>query len=225
VVGAEGPGAIYRLDRGRGHRPWVPGGGRPLAESPYGVVTDVMAEDPAGHRSLSAPTPQVAAFLSAAYQFDDVQVATRGARRSVRCWTVQAGPLQLFWFTIGRRTLWAGCSGWCRPPWPEPPGGWACWIFPPAGCCQGSAPGAVPATDAASRTAGTICTPSSWPTPPSTVMISARCERCSHRSVGFGLGSVPARPSWSTSPRRSSRQLPGGYAIDRRGTRPGAASG
>jgi hypothetical protein len=36
------------------------------------VVTDVMAEDPAGHRSLYAPTPQVAAFLSAAYQFDDV---------------------------------------------------------------------------------------------------------------------------------------------------------
>jgi hypothetical protein len=35
--------------------------------SPYGVVTDVMVEDPACHRTLYAPTPQLAEFLSAAY--------------------------------------------------------------------------------------------------------------------------------------------------------------
>jgi hypothetical protein len=32
--------------------------------SPYGVVTDVMVEDPAGHRTLYAPTPQLAEFLA-----------------------------------------------------------------------------------------------------------------------------------------------------------------
>ena len=72
--------------------------------SPFGMVTDVMAEDPAGHRTLYAPTPQLAAFLTAAYRFDDVQVAPCSARRSGRRWTVQAGPLQLS-FTVGRRTL------------------------------------------------------------------------------------------------------------------------
>jgi hypothetical protein len=36
------------------------------------VVTDVMVEDPAGHRTLYAPTPQLAGFLSAAYRFHDV---------------------------------------------------------------------------------------------------------------------------------------------------------
>jgi hypothetical protein len=72
--------------------------------SPYGMVTDVMAEDPAGHRTLYAPTPQLAALLAAAYRFHDVQIVACSARRAGPCWTVQAGPLQLS-FTIGRRTL------------------------------------------------------------------------------------------------------------------------
>jgi hypothetical protein len=67
-------------------------------------VTDVMAEDPTGHRTLYAPTAQLAAFLTAAYRFDDVQVVPCSARLAGPCWTVQAGPLQLS-FTIGRRTL------------------------------------------------------------------------------------------------------------------------
>ena len=72
--------------------------------SPYGAVTDVMVEDPAGHRTLYAPTPQLAEFLTAAYGFHDVQVARCRARRSGPCWTIQAGPLQI-WFAIGRRNL------------------------------------------------------------------------------------------------------------------------
>jgi hypothetical protein len=60
--------------------------------SPYGVVTDVMVEDPAGHRTLCAPTPQLAESLTAAYRFHDVQVAPCRVRRSGRCWRVQAGP-------------------------------------------------------------------------------------------------------------------------------------
>jgi hypothetical protein len=67
------------------------------------VVTDAMAEDPAGHRTLYAPMPQLAAFLGAAYRFDDVRVVACDARRSGRGWAVQAGPLRV-WFTVGRRT-------------------------------------------------------------------------------------------------------------------------
>jgi hypothetical protein len=89
--------------------------------SPYGAVTDVMVEDPAGHRTLYAPTPQLAEFLSAAYGFHDIQVATCSARRSGPCWTVQTGPLQLS-FTIGRRNLlgwllWAMPAALARTPW------------------------------------------------------------------------------------------------------------
>jgi hypothetical protein len=89
--------------------------------SPYGAVTDVMVEDPAGHCTLYAPTPQLAEFLSAAYGFHDVQIATCSARRSGPCWTVQAGPLQLS-FTIGRRNLlgwllWAAPAALARTPW------------------------------------------------------------------------------------------------------------
>jgi hypothetical protein len=89
--------------------------------SPYGLVTDVMVEDPAGHRILYAPTPQLAGFLRAAYRFDDVQVATCRARCSGPCWRVQAGPLQLT-FTIGRRNLlgwllWAVPTALARTPW------------------------------------------------------------------------------------------------------------
>jgi hypothetical protein len=81
--------------------------------SPYGVVTDVMVEDPTGHRTLYAPTLQLAGFLRAAYRFHDVQVAPCSARRSGPCWTVQAGPLQLS-FTIGGRSLL----------------GWLLWVMP-----------------------------------------------------------------------------------------------
>jgi hypothetical protein len=91
--------------------------------SPYGVVTDAMAEDPAGHRTLYAPTPQLAAFLGAAYRFDDVQVATCRARRSGRCWTVRAGPLHVS-FTVGRRTL----LGWLLRAVPAPLARTTWWV-------------------------------------------------------------------------------------------------
>ena len=81
--------------------------------SPYGAVTDVMVEDPAGHRTLYAPTPQLGAFLAAVYSFHDVQVTRCSARRSGRRWTVQAGPLHAS-FAIGRRNL-LGWLLWAMP--------------------------------------------------------------------------------------------------------------
>jgi hypothetical protein len=96
-------GWIAGLGTDNGH--WVVVGHWP--RSPFGVVTDAMVEDPAGHRTLYAPTPQLVEFLTAVYRFDDVQVVTCRARRSGPRWMVQAGPLKMS-FTIGRRTL----PGW-----------------------------------------------------------------------------------------------------------------
>ena len=141
-----------------------------------------MVEDRAGHRTLYAPTPQLAELLAATYRFDDVQVATCRAQRSGPHWWVQAGPLNLS-FTIGRRNLlgwllWAVPTALARTPW---------WVglmdLSPAGCCRGSASVAAPTTDVASGTAPKICTPSSLPKPRSTVLISAPSERSNHRSV------------------------------------------
>jgi len=121
VAGAKGSGAVHRLHRGPGHRQRPPGRDRPLGQVPYGVVTDVMVEDPVGHRTLYAPTRQLAAFLTASYRFDQVQVVPCRARRSGPDWTVQAGPLQVS-FTTGRRNLlgwllWAVPDTVARSPW------------------------------------------------------------------------------------------------------------
>ncbi len=92
-------GWIAGLGTGSGHRVVV--GHWPT--SPYGHVTDLMVQDRAGHRTLYAPTPELARFLDAAYRFDEVRVAPCSARRSGPRWQVQAGPLQLA-FTVGRRS-------------------------------------------------------------------------------------------------------------------------
>ena len=82
--------------------------------SPYGAVTDVMVENRAGHRTLSASTPQLAEFLAGS-------TASSSPRRRLQHPGIglvldgRAGPPQLS-FTIGRRLLgwllWA--TGHCR---------------------------------------------------------------------------------------------------------------
>ena len=44
------------------------------AASPFGQVVDVMVEDAAGHRTLIAPSRDIADFISATYTFDEVRV-------------------------------------------------------------------------------------------------------------------------------------------------------
>jgi 5-formyltetrahydrofolate cyclo-ligase len=162
-VGATGPGAVHRLDRGPGHRQRPPDRDRPLVQlplrgghrrdgrgsgrPPHPVRTHTatgrlprrrlpVRRRPGGH----LPGPPLGPVLDGA-----------GGGPCTSRSPSDAAP------------YWDGCSGRCPPRWPEPPGGCACWTFPPAGCSQGSAPAAAPATDAASGTAPPTCMPSSPP--------------------------------------------------------------
>jgi hypothetical protein len=91
--------------------------------SPFGPVTDAMVEDPAGHRTLYAPTRQLADFIDAAYRFDDVRVVPCGAGRSGRRWSVRAGPLRVS-LTTGRRAP----LGWLLRAIPIPLGRTPWWV-------------------------------------------------------------------------------------------------
>lgn len=71
--------------------------------SPWGPFADVMVERPDGHRTLLAPSPEVAEFVGATYGFDDVRVGPVRARTDGTRWDVDAGPL-LATFTRGRRS-------------------------------------------------------------------------------------------------------------------------
>src|SRR5688572_17817614 len=112
-------GWMAGLGTDRGHRLVV--GHWP--SSPYGVVTEVLAQEPPATAPCT-PHPQLAAFLGAAYHFDAVEVVPCSARRARRCWTVQAGPLQLS-FTSGAAPCWAGSFGRCPRRWPNLVGGTA----------------------------------------------------------------------------------------------------
>jgi hypothetical protein len=91
VVGAEAREQFTGWIAGMGTASGCPAGDRPLAPLPCGVVTDVRVEDPAGHRTLYAPTPELAEFLVAAYAFDGIHhppavagvVASASARRAM----------------------------------------------------------------------------------------------------------------------------------------------
>jgi hypothetical protein len=163
--------------------------------SPFGVVTDAMVEDPVGHRTLYAPTPQLAAFLAAAYRFDDVRVAPCRARRPGPGpgWSVDAGSLQVS-FTVGRRPLlgwllWVMPTPLTRTPW---------WV----GLVDLAARRVLPGV----RTRGhTRDGRRQWygardlhPIIAADVTLDGRdlgTLRAVHPPVGFGFGSVPARPS------------------------------
>jgi hypothetical protein len=161
--------------------------------SPYGVVTDAMIEDPTGHRTLYAPTLELAEFLAAAYRFHAVQVAPCRAWRSGRCWTVQAGSLQVS-FRIGRRhvlgwLLWAMPATLRRTPW---------WV----GLLDLPARWLLPGVRTRGRTRDGR---RQWygahdlhPVLAADVTLSGHdlgALRAVQPPVGFGFGSVPRRPS------------------------------
>jgi hypothetical protein len=179
--------------------------------SPYGPVTDVMAEDPADHRTLYAPTPQLAEFLAAAYRFDDVRVVPCSARRSGPSWIVQAGPLRLS-FTTGRRSL----LGWLLHLVPAPLAGATWWVTLLDVPARWLLPGV--------RTRGrTRDGRRQWYGAIDLHRIVAADATLSGRQLGrlhviqppvrFGFGSVPSRPSLvhvTTTIEAAPHPLPGG---------------
>jgi hypothetical protein len=72
-------------------------------DSPYGAFADAMVETAAGHRVLLAPTSEVADFVAATYDFDEVRVEPI----AVEGWSVRSPSLSLD-LTIGRRTALGG---------------------------------------------------------------------------------------------------------------------
>ena len=73
--------------------------------SPYGSVTDVMIERADGHRILLAPTQELADFIAAAYEFDEVRVTPVLRVRDGKKWMVSTDELALTFDVGGRPPL------------------------------------------------------------------------------------------------------------------------
>ncbi len=72
--------------------------------SPFGRFSDVMVQQPSGHRLLLAPAGEVADFISSTYSFDEVQLVEVHATLAPGHLTVDAGPLAVS-ARLGGRTL------------------------------------------------------------------------------------------------------------------------
>jgi len=73
--------------------------------SPYGSVTDVMIERGDGHRILLAPTQELADYIAATYQFDEVRVTPVLRVRDGKKWMVSTDDLALTFDVGGRPAL------------------------------------------------------------------------------------------------------------------------
>jgi hypothetical protein len=92
--------------------------------SPFGPFTDVMVEQPDGHRVLLAPTRPIADFVAQTYRFDEVRIVpvtasgtaeAAGNRVSRGRWRIEAGPLTVTVDIGGRAAL-----GWLLRAVPRP---------------------------------------------------------------------------------------------------------
>ena len=70
--------------------------------SPFGAFTDLMVEDGTGHRTLIAPTREIADFVASTYNFDEIVIAHVGVTQKRKEWAVSAGHLHVA-FELGRR--------------------------------------------------------------------------------------------------------------------------
>ena len=71
--------------------------------SPFGAFTDVMVEDADGHRTLLAPTQDVARFVTQTYEFDEVCLTPVSVQVTEGSWDVRAGDHLAAYLTLGRR--------------------------------------------------------------------------------------------------------------------------
>jgi hypothetical protein len=99
-------------------------------DSPFGAFSDVMVQQPSGHRLLLAPTQDAADFISTTYSFDEVRVVAVSARLELRTLTVDAGPLAIRAGIGGRTLLGAALRALPRPLAVHP--GWLRAISPVA---------------------------------------------------------------------------------------------
>lgn len=81
--------------------------------SPMGSFLDVMVETAAGHRVLLAPRDEIADYVAATYQFDEIRVETLDLTRSGATLGVTSESLQLH-LGIGSRPL-LGAALWAVP--------------------------------------------------------------------------------------------------------------
>jgi hypothetical protein len=185
-------GAIVGFGTASGHRFVI---GR-WARSPYGPVVDVMHEDPAGRRTLLAPTAALAELVAAAYRFDEVRVvpvAATGAGAGVAA--VTAGELRLG-YLVGRRTG----VGWLLRAVPPPLARSLAWV----GLLDRVAGRLLPGV----RTRGSAgAGRAEWYAATDNRRIVAATAALAGADLGaladvdppvrFGFGSVPKRPSWT----------------------------
>ncbi|MGH3568692.1 MAG: hypothetical protein ACRDRH_22230 [Pseudonocardia sp.] len=73
--------------------------------SPFGAFTDVMVEQPDGHRVLLAPSRDVADFVAGIYRFDEIRLTPVHASVCGPRWGITAGPLQVTFDVGGRPPL------------------------------------------------------------------------------------------------------------------------
>ncbi|MEO9322548.1 hypothetical protein ABFT23_03605 [Nocardioides sp. C4-1] len=72
-------------------------------DSPLGSFSDAMVERPDGHRLLLAPSPEVARFVAATYEFDEIRVETFATTAQPHGWQVRSPSLRLD-VTVGGTT-------------------------------------------------------------------------------------------------------------------------
>jgi len=163
--------------------------------SPYGAFADVMVEDPAGLRTLLAPSRDVADEVSAAYTFDAVHVVdVRVTADEVsRTWHVTAGPLAAE-ITIGARTRVGALLA--AVPRPLASAEWFAGAVDPVARVavpgvrtRGTAGGGRRETYAASDQHAVTAVSATWADTPCGDL------RDLVPPVGFGFSSAPARPS------------------------------
>lgn len=91
------------------------------ADTPLGAFADAMVETAAGHRVLLAPHPDVARFIAATYEFDEIRIEPFAVTGEGAGWRVRSPSLTLD-LDLGRTTvvgrlLKAVPSPLARAPW------------------------------------------------------------------------------------------------------------
>jgi hypothetical protein len=91
--------------------------------SPLGPVSDVMVEFGDGKRLLLAQTDELAEFVAATYDFDEVQTVPVRVTRQADDWSVDAGPLAIRFSAGSRAPL-----GWLLRAVPAPLARTPAWV-------------------------------------------------------------------------------------------------